>query len=94
MDGFCEADFQIVHTTNSIQDIESSVAESDFSVMKLVRRGVPISLLEKRPKYSYKYERSVNHAIANGFGLHSHSAVQKIAEKICEDNFRNLTNPN
>ncbi len=94
VDGNCDADFQIIHTTNSLQDIESNSWKTDLVVMQSIRRGVPISLLDQKPPYSYKSERSVKNSITNGLGLHSKSAVQKVAKKICEDVFSDIANIN
>ncbi len=92
IDGDFPADFKILHTTNAPQD---SIREtSQVAVMRQIRGGIPIALLEEKFDYTYKSETNVEKALNSGFGLHAKSRVRFVARQICADLFRNSSTNN
>ena len=91
IDGDCSADFQIHHTTNAFQDIESSNSKADYVVMRQVRGGVPLRINPQKFDYAYRSESNVSRSLNNGLGLHTKSRVQKIAKQISADILRDTS---
>lgn len=86
-DGEVSADLQIKLTTNALQDIQNDIAklEKEILVLRKVRGGIPVSLINSNFDYVYQSEFSVGKSLANGLGLHSKSKVQQVARQICAD---------
>lgn len=93
-DGNRAADFRLLHTTNSIQDIETSWDQKDFRyvVLREVSGGVPTKLIQEKFNYSYRSERSVHLSVSNGLGLHPRSNVSLTARNIYADICRDFPN--
>lgn len=79
---------EIFLTTNSIQDQSASTEDYKLKIIRKVKDGIPISMLEKPFEYVYKTETSVGKSINHGLGLPRDSKLQKLARQICEDIFR------
>jgi len=96
IDGDIMADYRLLHTTNSFQDIETGWAENDFHliVIRQVKGGIPLKLINSKFNYAYRSERNLEQSIANGFGLPMKSQVSKVAREICADICRDLSNSN
>ncbi len=95
-DGQCEADFRILHTTNSVQDLQAQwvLKPPAIVVVRQVRDGIPIKLIAKKFDYTYRSERSVNKSISNGFGLHPKSKVRTVVKEIYADLCRDTSTGN
>ena len=86
-DSGISADFQIKLTTNALQDIQNDIAilEEEILVLRKVRGGIPVPLINSNFDYVYQSEFGVRKSLANGLGLHSKSKVQQVARQICAD---------
>jgi hypothetical protein len=91
-DGEIEADYQIRLTTNAPQDIQNDIStlEGEILVLRKVRGGIPVSLINRNFGYIYPSEYSVGKSLSNGLGLHSKSKVQLVARQICADISANI----
>jgi hypothetical protein len=91
-DGAVSADLQIKLTTNALQDIQNDIAilEEEILVLRKVRGGIPVSLINRNFGYIYPSEYSVGKSLSNGLGLHSKSKVQQVARQICADISANI----
>jgi hypothetical protein len=87
VDGDFDTDFQILHTTNSVQDLQINwkLSSKSVVVVRQVEDGVPLKLIEKKFDYAYRSERSVKKSIRSGFGLHHKSQVRNVAKEIYAD---------